>query len=42
MKEPADFLSIKLLDMEASADGRFAIVALTLIALFYIAARYRR
>jgi len=40
MKDPADFLKIKLLGIEASAGGRFAIAALVLIFLAVLAVRY--
>ncbi len=39
MKDPVDFLKIKILGIEASAGGRFAIVALVLIFLAVLAAR---
>lgn len=38
MKDPIDYLSIKLLGMEASASGHFAIVAVVLIAFALLAA----
>lgn len=39
MKDPIDYLSIKLLGMEASASGHFAIAAVVLIAFALLAAR---
>jgi hypothetical protein len=41
MNNPIDYLSIKLLGMEASASGHFAIAAVVLIAFALLAARSR-
>lgn len=41
MTNPIDYLSIKLLGMEASASGHFAIAAVVLIAFALLAARSR-
>ncbi|CAN7718763.1 hypothetical protein [Aminobacter sp. LjRoot7] len=40
MKDPTDYLKIKFLGLEASAGGRFAIVAVVLILLAALAVRY--
>lgn len=42
MNDPIDYLSIKLLEMEASASGHFAIAAVVLIAFALLTARTRR
>jgi hypothetical protein len=42
VKDPIDYLSIKLLGIEASASGHFAIVAVVVIAFALIATRTRR
>jgi hypothetical protein len=42
MNDPIDYLSIKLLGMEASASGHFAIAAVVLIALALLIFRSRR
>jgi hypothetical protein len=40
MKDPTDFLKIKILGIEASAGGRFAIAALVLICLTVLVVRH--
>ena len=42
VNNPIDYLSIKLLGMEASASGHFAIAAVVLIAFALLASRSRR
>ncbi len=42
MKDSTDFLTIKLLGIEASASGQFAIAALVLIAFALVAMCRRR
>jgi hypothetical protein len=41
VNDPIDYLSKKLLGMEAAASGHFAIAAVVLIAFALLASRYR-